>query len=460
MERKDPDEIAGHRRDGYIEIFISEDLLEARADFIPPIGGGKILDIEYMEKLFESKGISYGIDWDTVRDAVLTCNTDRKKLAGVRIAAGKKPEDEIPAHYEIDRSLLSPDMPEEHGGRVDYKYMSPFIMVKKDQPLATKYEWKEGVPGTGVTGETVAPKKKEITLEKPGEGTYTGEDTIVRAAFSGRFTVQNDIFSVSQVLDVKGNVDYHTGNVIFSGDITISGEIKDGFQVYAGGSVYCNETIEAADITAKKQLLAKMGIFGKDKGVVRAGEEIQAKFIQHCTVKARKCVYVQDSLLNSFVKTLEMVRTGEHGKIIGGEISAVQGVSAFQIGNDAYHHTFIQCGVDFTAKKELDKVKKKHLALYLKLQTIQEMYKQRPSDQMQKVIGKIQDQINSLVDKMNEQLERIYQNEDAVIEVKDTIYPGTALDICHNDFIVEEPMKHVRFKLDKTLGKVVAETVS
>ena len=79
---------------------------------------------------------------------------------------------------------------------------------------------------------------------------------------------------------------------------------------------------------------------------------------------------------------------------------------------------------------------------------------------MQKVIGKIQDQINSLVDKMNEQLERIYQNEDAVIEVKDTIYPGTALDICHNDFIVEEPMKHVRFKLDKTLGKVVAETVS
>lgn len=304
------------------------------------------------------------------------------------------------------------------------------------------------------------PGKKEITSGKPGEGTYTGDDNIVRAAFSGRFTIQNDIFMVSQILDVKGNVDYHTGNVIFSGDITISGEIKDGFQIYAGGSVYCNETIEAADITAKKQLIAKMGIFGKDKGVVRAGEEIQAKFIQHAAIKARKDVYIQDSMLNTFVKTMGMVKTGEHGKIVGGEISAIQGVTAAQIGNDAYHHTFIQCGVDFTAKKELDKIKKKHLALYLKLQTIEKMYEKRPTSQLREVIDRMKEQVNGLVDKMNEQLEKIYQNEDAVIEVRETVYPGTAIDICHNDFIVEEPMKHVRFKLDKALGKVVAENIS
>ncbi len=433
MDRKDPDAIAGHRRDGYIEISISEDLLEARANFVAPIGGGKIIDVEYAEKLFAAKGITYGIDWDAVREAILTCNTERKKQIGVLIASGKKPEDEIPAHYELAEDLLSPEMPEEKGGRIDYKYMSPFVMVKKDQPLAKKFEWKEGSEGTGVTGESVPPGKKEITPVKPGDGTYTGDDNMVRAAFSGRLTMQNELFFVSQVLDVKGNVDYHTGNVIFSGDITISGEIKDGFQVYAGGSVFCNETIEAADITAKKQVIAKMGIFGKDKGVVRAGEEIQAKFIQHATIKARKSVYVQDSMLNSFVKTLDMVKTGEHGKIVGGEISAVHGVSAFQIGNDAYHHTFIQCGVDFTAKKELDKIKKKHLALYLKLQTIQEMYNKRKTEQMAKVIEKMQEQINSLVDRMNEQLEKIYQNEDAIIEVKDTVFPGTALDICHND---------------------------
>jgi uncharacterized protein len=460
MDRKDPDAIAGHRRDGYIEVSISEDKLEARADFVPPIGGGKIVDVEYAEKLFAAKGITDGIDWDTVREAILACNTDRKKQIGVLIASGKKPEDEIPAHYEMAEDLLSPEMPEEKGGRIDYKYMSPFVMVKKEQPLAKKFEWKEGIEGIGVTGGPVPAGKKEITAVNPGDGTYTGDDNMVRAAFSGRLTMQNDIFFVSQVLDVKGNVDYHTGNVIFSGDITISGEIKDGFQVYAGGSVFCNETIEAADITAKKQVIAKMGIFGKDKGVVRAGEEIQAKFIQHAAIKARKDVYIQDSMLNTFVKTMGMVKTGEHGKIVGGEISAVQGVTAFQIGNDAYHHTFIQCGVDFTAKKELDKIKKKHLALYLKLQTIQEMYNKRKTDQMAKVIEKMQEQVNGLVDRMNEQLEKIYQNEDAIIEVKDTVFPGTALDICHNDFIVEEPMKHVRFKLDKSLGKVVAENIS
>lgn len=155
MDRKDPDAIAGHRRDGYIEVSISEDKLEARTDFIPPIGGGKALDVESAEKLFESKGLQFGINWDAVREAIFTCNTERKKQIGLLIASGKKPEKEIPAHYEIDEGLLSPEMPEEKGGRVDYKYMSPFVMVKKEQPLAKKYEWKEGVDGTDVTGEPV-----------------------------------------------------------------------------------------------------------------------------------------------------------------------------------------------------------------------------------------------------------------------------------------------------------------
>jgi uncharacterized protein len=460
MDRKDPDAIAGHRRDGYIDISISEDKLEARADFVPPIGGGKIVDVEYAEKLFAAKGITYGIDWDAVREAILECNTERKKQTCVLIASGKKPEDEIPAHYEMAENLLSPEMPEEKGGRIDYKYMSPFVMVKKGRPLAKKYEWKEGIEGTGVTGESVPPGKKEITAVKPGDGTYTGDDNMVRAAFSGRLTMQNELFFVSQVLDIKGDVDYHTGNIIFSGDITISGEIKDGFQVYAGGSVFCNETIEAADITAKKQVIAKMGILGKDKGVIRTGEDVQAKFIQHCTIKTRKDVYAQDSILNSYIKTMGKVTTGDHGKIIGGELSAIHGVAAAQIGNDAYHHTFIQCGVDFVAKKELDKIKKKHLALYLKLQKIEELYKRQTGKELKEVITKMHEQVESLVDRMNDQLAKIYQNEDAVVEVRETVFPGTAIDICHNDFIVQETMKRVRFKLDKTLGKVVAENLA
>lgn len=460
MERKDPDEIAGHRRDGYIEISISEDRLYAYADFYPAIGGGRHADVEYAEKLFDAKGVTFGTDWDAVREALLECNTERKPLSGILAARGKLPEDEVPAHYEIIGDLLSPKPPEEKGGRVDYRLMSPFVMVKKNQPLAQKYDWKEGVEGVAVTGDPVQPGKKQISREKPGEGTFTDENGVVRASYSGRFTLQHETFFVSRLLDIKGDVDYHTGNIIFSGDITISGEIKDGFQIYAGGSVFCNETIEAADITAKKQVIAKMGILGKDKGVIRTGEDVQAKFIQHCTIKTRKDVYVQDSILNSYIKTMGKVTTGDHGKIIGGELSAIHGVTAAQIGNDAYHHTFIQCGVDFVAKKELDKVKKKHLALFLKLQKIEELYKQRAGKELKEVITKMREQVESLVDRMNEQLEKIYQNEDATVEVRETVFPGTAIDICHNDFIVQETMKRVRFKLDKSLGKVVTENLS
>ena len=453
----DPDELAGHSRDGRIEISLAEDLLEARAEFVPPLGKGRPIDLEYAEKLFESRGITNGIDWDKVQESILTCNSNRKKLSGVVIARGKTPAPEIPAHYAVRKGLIKGQHPKNNGtGKIDHKSVSPYVFVHKDDVLARRIERQEGREGTGVTGEPVPFERREVAQYTPGEGTYVAEDT-VKASFSGRFSLQGETFSVVQYLEVRGSVDYHTGHVIFPGDVTVTGEIREGFQVYAGGSVYCKETIEASEVIAKKNVVSQMGIIGKEKGIIRTGEGLEAKFVESCWVKSRGRVFIHDSILNSNIKTLDRIETGEGGKIVGGELSAVHGVSAFQIGNEAFHHTYVQCGVDFVSQKELDKAKKKHLALYLKLQTVDSMLKEKGSKEMETLKTKINDQLTSLVESMNELLDKVNGDENAEIVVHDKVFPGTTIDICYTDFIVEEVMTRVKFRLDREIGRVVAE---
>jgi hypothetical protein len=50
-------------------------------------------------------------------------------------------------------------------------------------------------------------------------------------------------------------------------------------------------------------------------------------------------------------------------------------------------------------------------------------------------------------------------NEDAEVRVRGTVYPGTYIEICHRPFAVRKAMRHVRFRLDKSSGRVVAETL-
>jgi hypothetical protein len=62
-----------------------------------------------------------------------------------------------------------------------------------------------------------------------------------------------------------------------------------------------------------------------------------------------------------------------------------------------------------------------------------------------------------LVDKMNELLDRINKDEEAVIEVRGSVYPGTTVDICHTDYFVQETMSHIKFRLDKNAGLIRTE---
>lgn len=455
--KTDPDRIAGRKRDGEVRITLSEDELTAFADFYPPLGAGHPLELSNLEHIIEANGITYGIDWNAVKEALLTCNTEHKVLEEVVIARGKKPEPSIPKYIKLKERLFHHKQPyDPDAPQIDFKSLTPYIIVKKGEVLGREIEAESGKEGITVKNEPIAPGKRQVVPFTPGEH-VTVEDGVIKAAVEGRFEKKNNTISVARVLDVEGGVDYHTGNIIFPGDVIITGEIKDGFKVYAGGSVICKDTLDASDVVSKQDLVVSAGIIGKNKGLLRVGGSIEAKYIENCRVKARGDLNISDAIVNSHIKTTGNVNMGERGTIVGGDISAIQGIRAFRVGKEAGPCTTLQCGIDFIAQKKLDQVKKKHTALYLKLQTVEKLLKKEDKQELKLVKEKITKALSRLSSHMSKLLESIHKNETAEIVVVDAVYPGTTLEICNFHFIVHSTMKHVRFYLDKQQGKIIFE---
>lgn len=50
------------------------------------------------------------------------------------------------------------------------------------------------------------------------------------------------------------------------------------------------------------------------------------------------------------------------------------------------------------------------------------------------------------------------KNEDTEVVATGTVFPGAYIEICHFSYIVSREMKNVRFRLDKSKGRVIAET--
>ena len=55
---------------GYVELVISGDEMSAVADFYPPTGNMKPVDPDDIVPLMEAKGVTTGVDWDAIKEAI------------------------------------------------------------------------------------------------------------------------------------------------------------------------------------------------------------------------------------------------------------------------------------------------------------------------------------------------------------------------------------------------------
>jgi len=447
---------------GYIDLRVAEDEMSALADFYPPTGAMNPIDPDAMAESLSAKGISEGVDWDTIKEAVFKCNTERIRVTDVVVARGTRPVDEVPEHLLIEEQLIKKSSGSEADStRIDFKEVSPFVLVKKGQELAKYIPNRAGRMGTTVLGRAVSYKTRQVPVIDPGDHTRAEGKSIVTDC-DGIFEHNEHSFLVNEVLVINGDVDYKTGHINFPGDVIIKGDVKDGFKVHSGGTVFCYKTLDVSEVISKKDLIVQQGIIGRNKGIIKVAGEVKAKFIENCYVEAGEPVYVENGILNSAIYTLKQVELGRKGVVIGGKIYAQDGVTAVQIGSAMGPRTEIYCGIDYSVQQKIEWIRDKNIELARRLKQVEGKLKtiSAGSEKLLAVRGKIKGAIHKLNEAIHSLIFQLDKNEAAEVVVKGFIFPGAYIEICHLSYIVSRQMERVRFKLDKAKGKIIAESLA
>ena len=174
------------------------------------------------------------------------------------------------------------------------------------------------------------------------------------AKIPGRVDVVNGAVEVSNCYLIKGDADLSVGDVDFDGFVLIKGNVISDLTIKASGSIEVYGFVEGARLIAGRDITLRSGIQGNDKGVLEAGGDVTAKYIERTKVQAGGNITV-DSMINCRAESGGIITAnGKHGSIIGGTVKAQNSILARNIGSEASSRTDVEVGIPIAKMTRLE----------------------------------------------------------------------------------------------------------
>lgn len=335
---------------------ISEDKMTAVAKFFPPSSKGKRISMAEFLNDLRYKNVVSGVQMQALQDHFMS---EDFYCTDIEVAIGKQPvhgeDDRIEYYFNIEPHI-KPTLRED--GSVDYYNLNTINHCKKGDILARIIRGDDGTPGTNVLGQRINPRTVKKLRMRATANTVLSEDMLeLSAKVDGHVTYADGQVFVSDVYIVE-NVDMSTGNIEYSGSVQINGNVNSGFIVKAGGNVVINGVVEGAQIIAEKDIVIARGMNGMSRGMLKAGGDITAKFLENATVMADGFVYTESILHCNVSSGIEVRVTGKKGFITGGHVQANNKVVVKNLGAEMGASTIVEVGVDPKIKAEFSKLQK------------------------------------------------------------------------------------------------------
>ena len=317
--------------------------------------------VEELSGLLKENGIVHGIREKTLEELARGKQNYEETLVATGTAAKDGRDGFFEYHFNTrpeTRPIILPD------GSVDYNVLGKIELVKKEQLLVTYHPALPAVPGRDVLGNVIEGYEgkdlpplqcKRCESDETGREYYAGTE--------GNVTLERGCLTVTPIYVIEGNLDAATGDVDFHGDVLIQGNVFAGVTVKTTGNITVNGHVETANLYAGKDVILKNGMQGSGNGVIRAGGNVMARFIEQARVVAGNEINT-GALLNCEVEAGQnVVIAGNKGNIIGGTVTAVEQISAVSIGNRAGVTTQLVIGLDSEFKfkmEEIDRLTKEY----------------------------------------------------------------------------------------------------
>lgn len=418
---------------------------------------------ELLEVLSDA-GVGYGID----QEMLITLTKELVYDKAVVVAQGQEPEEGENGYYEYHFSQDFSKKPKiREDGSADFLSIKVVEVVREDDLIATYHPAVPGKNGISVRSMPVEPRRVRDMPALAGRGFHRGEDGIhYYSDMDGKIVMKNSRIMISPVLEIEGDADMTVGNLEFKGDVVVYGGVKHGIYIHATGSITVHGLVEHCYLDAGRDIFLLSGVKGGEKTTIRAEGSITAEFIEYAIVSCKKelrAAVLFNCLVNCDSKIY--VTNGQRAGIIGGVISAVQGVAVLNLGNSFGTVTKITVGLDDERMKEIRTLTNKIEALTQNITKIKKgisdfdeasekkgiSYKDDPR-RLQLLRVKIRDEAIVAEDRVR--LEELYAlveaGKKATVRVYNTVYAGVTIRMTDQYVQMSDYQRRVEFVKTET----------
>lgn len=452
--------LSGIDETGSVEL--NEDCTVATARFYPEMPESNKMQKDDVIYLLNRRGVKFGIDEAAIEKFL----KERLYCTSYVMANAQPPIEGSDAKIEYKFSTdLSKKPKMNEDGSVDFHQLDNLSHVEADQVLAVLTPAVQGTPGTDVLGRPIKPKKVNVAFLKQSKNTHISPDgcQLISNVNGHAVLTDGDIF-VSDTYQVPANVDVSTGDINYDGNVEITGNVNTGYRVQASGDIVVNGIVEGAELIAGGQIVLKRGIQGMSRGVLNAGSNIIAKFIESAEVRAGGYLQTESIMHSRVYAGGEIVVRGRKGFITGGSIKSGRYIEAKMAGSVMGTQTILEVGENIALAEEMRDLTKERQKLTNDMETagkitgfitkkIKEGEKVAPEKlkQFQQLTAALQ-MYKKRVGEIDERLDQIsvlmenYSN--GYILVDDVIYPGCRVTISNVTTFIHSETKHCRLMRD------------
>ena len=436
--------------ESWLSLAIAEDKLSATVTVAPGV------QTEYVDETFVRGFVAAReISADCVDDEAVTALVDAVNQAPDEpheavVARGRAPLHGEDGYVELDDALLrqedlkheawrraledaddtDPDHDHADDEAIDYYAQSAFRIVARGQRLGRVVQPTNGRDGFDVFGNRLAARDGRPAPAKLDESVDESSDHSLSARNAGLFEQADNRIRVNNELAINGPVDFSTGNIDFPGDVAVAGGICDCFTVQVGGALTVGDTVEAARIIVAGDTTLRAGMTGREKGMIRIGGSLRAKFLEQTTGSIGRDLVIDKEIAQCSLDVAGRV-VGTSAVLRAGELRATGACEFAEVGSDTGVATALVLG----KSRELERlaaeaaeiipiVRERTEKLRAELATL-EAHKKRLSTQQAERLSELKrdsDAADNRIETLTDSLREILDSIDLVAEPTLTVH--------------------------------------
>ncbi len=336
-------------------IDVEADKMTAILRMYPPSAGGQPTSKARILELLAHMRVRAGID----EDAILMALEERPYCTDIIVARGKLPtagrDGSVIYHFDTDNTVR-PELKED--GTVDFFKLNNLHQCTKGQVLAEIIPEEKGENGFDVYGSVLLAREVKRAVFDHGRNLEKSKDGLkLISMVDGHVSLVDKAVFVSDVYSVE-DVGTSTGNIEYHGDVEVKGNVCENFSVKTDGNVFVSGVVEGAVIEAGGNIVIARGMHGQNKGRLKAGGNIVAKFISAAEVEAAGFVEAEQIINARVTAGTNVNADAGKGLITGGKVVAKGAINARNIGSPMGASTIVEIGTDVESKKRLAALQK------------------------------------------------------------------------------------------------------